>query len=825
MNQINWTVINPGDTIVVDGGSSGMTYNTTLSVGKSGVLGSPITIVRASDTGHNGTAILFGGSTTPLPYCGQTSWTAPTGTLGSAIKMKGNSYVNIDGGAWDGIQIYGFTSNGISFTGGESNDSISNMEVHDNGGAFQSGGTWWGQYPGVGLGGTSAVLSNLTFNYMNIHDNGEDNFQSGATINRLTVQNSWLHYTRTVPGVPSESYNLCTHDDGLQIFGTNPAANILFQNDVLGPGLTNGLIFAPKTTNVTLKNSLVLDPGSNVTVENDSTSTNWTIDHVTAIGQSDNLTLEGTGNTVTNSIFYDGYLLLNNSITSSANNCQWNTSGMPGAQSADPKFVTDLSSYPAHTTTISQYPAISLLQNGDFSLQSGSPCTGLGSSITSVAQLINIANHQTLPTGGVNVTPIVGSVSGTPTPLPTSPPVLLTSPHGILAQDTFRRPNQALWGTASGGQTWGGYANTGNVFSISNNTGQVSNGYGIYNAVLGSTATAAEVLFSGSMGSYSNTNLGAVLRWSDTNNWYKAYINGTTLVVQKKVNGATTIIGSASFAATAGTSYTLRFRVVGTTLSSKVWPTGTTEPTNWMIVVTDATFSSGFCGLRLQVTSGVTANYTSFLASVPGGTPTPTPPPSRSPSPNPGTILAHDTFQRPDQALWGTASDGQTWGADANTGSVFSIVTNTGRVSNGGTTSYNATLGPATTNAEVLFTGSMSSYTHNNLGAVLRWSDTNNWYKAYLDGASLVVQKRVNGAYTILGSVPFTATPGTSYTLRFRVVGTTLSTRVWQTGTTEPTNWMIMVSDTTFSSGFCGLRMLTQNGTSANYTSFLATAV
>ncbi len=100
------------------------------------------------------------------------------------------------------------------------------------------------------------------------------------------------------------------------------------------------------------------------------------------------------------------------------------------------------------------------------------------------------------------------------------------------------------------------------------------------------------------MSSYSNTNLGPVLRWSNTNNWYKAHINGTTLVVQKKVNGATTIIGSASFAAAAGTSYTLRFLVVGTTLYAKVWQTGTTEPTNWMIMVTDTSLSSGFCGLR-----------------------------------------------------------------------------------------------------------------------------------------------------------------------------------------------------------------------------------
>jgi hypothetical protein len=194
-----------------------------------------------------------------------------------------------------------------------------------------------------------------------------------------------------------------------------------------------------------------------------------------------------------------------------------------------------------------------------------------------------------------------------------------------------------------------------------------------------------------------------------------------------------------------------------------------------------------------------------------------------TPSPTPGSTLAQDSFQRPNQAHWGTASDGHIWGGDANTASFYSIANNTGQVSNT-TTSSNAVLGPVATNAEVLFSGSMSSYTNSNLGAVLRWTDTNNWYKAYIDGTTLVVQKKVNGSTTIIGSALFTATAGTSYTLRFRVVGSTLYAKVWQSGTVEPGSWMVMVTDTTFSSGFCGLRMLAQNGAIANYTSFLATA-
>jgi outer membrane protein assembly factor BamB len=189
------------------------------------------------------------------------------------------------------------------------------------------------------------------------------------------------------------------------------------------------------------------------------------------------------------------------------------------------------------------------------------------------------------------------------------------SPGTTLEQDTFQRANQAYWGIASGGRTWGADANSASAFSIVNNSGQVSNGSGIYNAVLGPTATDAEVVSSGSMSSYSNANLGAVLRWTDTNDWYKAFISGTSLIVQKKVSGSTTILGTAAFIATAGTTYTLRFRVVGKTLYARVWKTGTTEPTAWTVAVTDTTFTSGYCGLQILSQSGTTATYTSFKAT------------------------------------------------------------------------------------------------------------------------------------------------------------------------------------------------------------------
>ena len=61
LNQINWSVIQPGDTILLDGGTNGMTYTTTLSIGKGGLQELPIAIQRATGSGHNGQVILLVG--------------------------------------------------------------------------------------------------------------------------------------------------------------------------------------------------------------------------------------------------------------------------------------------------------------------------------------------------------------------------------------------------------------------------------------------------------------------------------------------------------------------------------------------------------------------------------------------------------------------------------------------------------------------------------------------------------------------------------------------------------------------------------------------
>ncbi|MDQ6659551.1 MAG: hypothetical protein M3Z24_01135, partial [Chloroflexota bacterium] len=163
---------------------------------------------------------------------------------------------------------------------------------------------------------------------------------------------------------------------------------------------------------------------------------------------------------------------------------------------------------------------------------------------------------------------------------------------------------------------WTGNANSLNNFSINNQMGQVaSNATKAYSGLLGSTVTNAETVFSGSVSNFTGSKLGTVQRWIDNNNWYEAMITGTKLIIQKKVNGTLTTLGQISFSSLSGTSYTLRFNLMGTMLSAKAWQTGTSEPSNWMVTTMDSSLSSGFCGLLLYLPGGMTAAITAFQAT------------------------------------------------------------------------------------------------------------------------------------------------------------------------------------------------------------------
>ncbi|HVB74273.1 MAG TPA: hypothetical protein VNE38_12020 [Ktedonobacteraceae bacterium] len=215
-------------------------------------------------------------------------------------------------------------------------------------------------------------------------------------------------------------------------------------------------------------------------------------------------------------------------------------------------------------------------------------------------------------------------------------------------------------------------------------------------------------------------------------------------------------------------------------------------------------------------------------AVTPTSTPVATSGQPKAPTPVPGgaVVLAKDTFQRAVQTFWGTASDGHLWAGDANSIEVFSIAGGVGQIGHGNG-AFNAVLGPLSTNAEVVFNASVNHFAAGNvnMGAVLRWTDSKNWYKALIDGARLQILSSVNGTITSLATMPFQARDGVTYSLRFRTLGANLFVRAWQSNQTEPVNWMLTVSNTALTQGMGGLRMLTQSVTIIKVTSFLETTV
>lgn len=192
---------------------------------------------------------------------------------------------------------------------------------------------------------------------------------------------------------------------------------------------------------------------------------------------------------------------------------------------------------------------------------------------------------------------------------PVTPPV-----NTPLAHDTFRRPDQALWGIASDGQQWDGDANRLATFAIANGAGLIAGGREPVQAVLGPVAADTQVSVSGSVNHFGGgVNFGVVLRWSNAANWYKAYIDGSRLVMLKRVDGVSRQMGQMTFIAQDHVSYTLRFRAAGAALSANVWPSAALEPGGWLMNRSDSSLFAGQGGVRMVLNASTIVSVTAFL--------------------------------------------------------------------------------------------------------------------------------------------------------------------------------------------------------------------
>ena len=382
LDQIQWVEVNPGDIITIAGGE----YHTQMEVENSGTPGLPITITT------NGQQVVLDGQRPILPYCEETNYNSVEGDDG--IDLGSQSYIVIDGQDWSGIVIRNHLR-GIKIRPQASNIIVRNVEIYDNGYARDMESSFAPDGPGVRLGG-----SDILFERVIIHDNGQDAFQAGWGVWNFTLRNSWLYNSKEHPTVPGKPFNYCTHTDGIQIFDGGVQGPIFIEDSIIGPSFTQGVIIGSLATvdNVVIRNTLFVgNDNSGIIISDGGQSSNWTLQNVTIAQdvtdeRSWNLQLYGNKHRITDSVFYGGKWGIGIFNWSEANgNINWMTPDEYNvAEEMDPMFIDD------------DYSLIEgeHFADFDFTITNTNIPTHIGSSITSVKQLFEITTQEITDTSG-----------------------------------------------------------------------------------------------------------------------------------------------------------------------------------------------------------------------------------------------------------------------------------------------------------------------------------------------------------------------------------------------------------------------------------------
>ena len=405
LDQIDWGVIEPGDAILIDGGPAacryavavtgssntpapagcGMVYRTALVIGASGTADAPVTIRLAGEPERDGTVRIFGGRATPLPYCGQTSYAPDRPGTGDGITVNGQSHIVIDGGHWSGFMVYGWTQGmDLSPDGDNRHVTLRNAELFDNGTWSANDGSNEEAITGSGTG--------LLFERLILHDNGQDQFQTGYKIpvNDAMFRRSWFYNQRPHPAVRGEPFNYCTHSDGVQFFGDLAHRDLTIEDSILGPGLMQGIILGEtgRIDRVTVRNSLFVgyhgEANNAAFLIKDSLAgrDGYVFDRITVVrdvGQEWwSIYAPGSGYEVRNSLFVGGREVRIGEGAKTGNVC-WEIGDHSGVcnEWTDPQFVDP------------DYAGVGEgFADFDFTITNPAIRLGTGSSITSVGGLL-----------------------------------------------------------------------------------------------------------------------------------------------------------------------------------------------------------------------------------------------------------------------------------------------------------------------------------------------------------------------------------------------------------------------------------------------------
>lgn len=188
------------------------------------------------------------------------------------------------------------------------------------------------------------------------------------------------------------------------------------------------------------------------------------------------------------------------------------------------------------------------------------------------------------------------------------------------------------------------------------------------------------------------------------------------------------------------------------------------------------------------------------------------------------TSSMKDDFSANQTDTWGTADIGGSWTSTGGVAGNFDVAGGVGTHTLTTTTpSRRSYLTALHADFDVYARISCSAIpTGGSLfGALMgRYIDGDNLYQARMEfttasGITLTIRKLVAAAESNLGTynTRLTLGAGTFYRLRFQAQGTTLRARMWEAGTTEPSNWQIEVTDSSLTSaGSIGCRSIADSG-------------
>ncbi len=369
--KIDWNRVRPGDHIIIDGGTAGITYSgAAVTIPKSHVV-----LRQSNEQGHNGNITIFGAYPYPQP-------------IQVGITFAGND-IHIVGIRRSGIKVTTYAAECVRMVG--NNCTMRNVALENLTGVPPYGG---GMNAGLTFGGHNNHVLNCDFRFANA-PNTKETPVAGAK--NLTV------------------FRGCTFGNngygwwgnwGTGIYAAreaNPpvASSIYVDRCVFGPYMNRGIDFVSGNLQVT-NTSFLGAPIANLQFEPAAGSTaRVTVDHCTFWepnfqGQSPyqhplyQISTNGNGTTtVSNSIAYGGSVHVPaGQVVDGGGNFQYRITGNTMALAptiVNPLYVDDATL--AHSVTSSTISPRSFTTQS-YALSPSSPATGKGSPIADVTSIV-----------------------------------------------------------------------------------------------------------------------------------------------------------------------------------------------------------------------------------------------------------------------------------------------------------------------------------------------------------------------------------------------------------------------------------------------------